>query len=68
MAEEINENEEEVKVANNDNKGQEIELAAAPNIYVDLQKKAVEDESSSEDVVVDIDVNDPPPESPRHSD
>ena len=71
VAEEMNEKEDKASLAGNEGKEEEIELAATLNIYVDPKdEKNIEGECSmqneSEDVVLNIEVTDPPLDSPVH--
>ena len=67
----MNEKEDKASLAGNEGEEKEIELAATLNIYVDPKdEKSIDGECSSqkesEDVVVSIDVTDPPVDSPMH--
>ena len=67
----MNEIEDKSGLAENEGEEKEIELAATPNVYVDLKdEKSIEGEYSlqieSENVVVSIDLADPPLDSPMH--
>ena len=65
----MNKNEDKASLAGNEAEEEEIELAATLNTYVDPKvEKSIEGECSmqneSEDVVVNIEITDPPLDSP----